>query len=176
MARTMQKKQVNNTEESVVKPKKKFDQSDGIVCRSVTEGRLYMVGKKTHILYTWDDYGDETEVEYADLVASIRANRKNGYVFTPCFIIQDEDFIEEYPQVKQFYEKASKTSDLKSILNEPVDKMVEDIKALPPTAMDALKNMAATQVQNGKLDSVKKIRALDDLFGTDLNLLASLFE
>ena len=53
--------------------------------------------------------------------------------------------------------------------------MIETIKALPPGAASSLKNIASTAIVNGTLDSVKKIRALDEYYGTELNLLASLF-
>ena len=54
------------------KEKKKFQQSDLIMCRSVTTGGLFLEGSKTKQLYQWNDYGDESEVEYRDLVAEVR--------------------------------------------------------------------------------------------------------
>jgi hypothetical protein len=182
MARTMQKKtvtvaeEVQPVEEKIIeekKVKKEFSQSDGIQCHSVVQGGLYFVGDKTGMLYSFSDYGDITDIEYRDLVAAIRT--KSGYVFNPYFIVDDEDFIAEFPALKKFYEDQISVKDLKNILNMPVDEMIDAIKKLPPTAIDSLKKIAATQVGNGKLDSVKKIKALDELFGTDLNLIGELF-
>ena len=174
----MQKKtapeEVQSVEEKKpIKTKKEFSQSDGILCRSVIQGGLYYVGTKTGMLYTFTDYGDVTEIEYRDLVAAVRT--KSGYVYNPYFIIEDEDFIAEFPAVAKFYEDQISIKDLKAILDMNVSDMVSAIKSLPKTAIESLKKIAATQVGNGRLDSVRKIKALDELFGTDLNLIGELF-
>lgn len=54
------------------KEKKVFAQDEGIPCRSITQGGLYMEGAKTKMLYEWSDYGDITYVEYADLASAVR--------------------------------------------------------------------------------------------------------
>lgn len=152
--------------------KKTFDQSDGIMCRSVTQGGLHMEGLKTKMMYDWSEYGDETEVEYRDLVAAVRT--KTSFVFNPFFIIEDQDFISEFPQLQKFYNDQYSVKDLKEILELPVNEMIETINTLPNGAKESLKSIASTQVANGRLDSVKKIKALDEVFDTDLNLLSEL--
>ena len=154
----------------VVKEKKKFSDSDGIVCRSITQGGLFMEGAKTHMLYEWVEYGDETEVEYADLAAAVRI--KSSYLFGPMFIVEDEDFIEEFSQLKKFYTENYTVNDLEKILSYPLNKMLEEISALPKSAVESLKVLAASSINDGTLDSVKKIKALDEVFGTNLSLLA----
>ncbi len=157
-------------EKPVVKEKKKFSDSDGIICRSITQGGLYMEGAKTHMLYEWVEYGDKTQVEYADLAAAVRT--KSSYIFGPMFIIEDEDFIEEFTQLKKFYTENYTVSDLEEILFYPIDRMLEEISALPKSAVESLKVLAASSINEGTLDSVKKIKALDEIFGTNLSLLA----
>lgn len=166
----------DDEEEVVVETKKdskhKFEQTDGVSCRSVVQGGLFMEGLKTKMDYSWTDYGDVTEVEYRDLVAAVRS--KSKFVFNPWFIIEDEDFLAEYPQVKQFYDSSYTLTDLIKILDMPSTQMIEEIKKLPKGAIDTIKSLASKQVSNGTLDSVSRIRALDDYFDTDLNLLASI--
>lgn len=154
--------------------KKKFKQDEGIICRSVTVGGLWLDGVKSKNVYRWVEYGDETEIEYRDLVSMVRS--RSAYIFNPMFIILDDDFINEFPQLKKFYDEQYTVADLKGVLELPVKSMVATIKTLPQGAVSSLKNIASTQVANGQLDSVKKIKALDELFGTELNLLASLFQ
>ena len=162
-------------EEKVPEKKvRKFDANDGIRCRSIVQGGLYMEGKKTNMTYSWTDYGDISEVEYRDLVAEIHS--KSRYIFNPWFIIEDEDFLEQFPNVRDFYERSYTVKDLKKILNLPVDQMIEEINKLPNGAKDSIKSIAAKQVSTGVLDSVSKIKALDNLFGTDLNLIGSFFD
>lgn len=152
------------------KQKKTFSDSDGIVCRSITQGGLYMEGAKTHMLYEWVEYGDKTQVEYADLAAAVRT--KSSYLFNPMFIVEDEDFIDEFSQLKKFYTENYTVNDLESILSYPMNKMLEEISALPKSAIESLKVLAASSINDGTLDSVKKIKALDEVFGTNLSLLA----
>lgn len=154
------------------KAKRVFKETDGILCRSVTSGGLYMVGKKTGMVYEWNAYGHEYEVEYRDLVIAVRT--KSDFVFGPMFIIEDEDFIEEFPIVKKFYDDSYQVKDLERILRLPTEEMRESIQTLPPGAKKNIQNLAATAVRNKTIDSLEKIRALDEIFGINLQLLASM--
>ena len=93
-------------EEVVEKPKKaapvkktpkKYAPGDRIECRSVTGGELFLVGPKSQLLYTWEDYNDTTFVEYQDLQAL--QSRKSGFLVKPRFIIEDEELVEAKKKV-----------------------------------------------------------------------------
>lgn len=165
---------VNEDKKETIKAKRKFDPEDGILCRSVTVGGLCLTGIKSGMFYRWTEYGDETEVEYRDLAGMVRT--KSPYIYNPQFVIDDEDFIAEFPQLQKFYEDSYTITDLESILSLPVQDMIANIEQLPGGAKETIKNIASSQIADGRLDSVRKIKALDDIFGTELNLLASLFE
>lgn len=161
----------------VEKPKKtsqkKFEPSSEITCRSAIPGQLFLTGAKTGRDYRWEDYGDETGVEYADLVSLVRS--RSGYVFNPFFIIDDEDFVAEFSDLQKFYSANYSIKELSDILELPNSEMISTIQTLPKSAIDSLKSIAVNQIANGQIDSVSKIRALDELFGTDLNLISELF-
>ena len=144
--------------------KKDFKSTDGVVCRSVTPGSLFVDGPKSGMLYTFAAYGDEAEIEYRDLKGLIMMRSPN--IFTPRFIVEDADFIAETPQLDAFYSKQFSTKDLRKILELPVEEMVAEIKKLPSGAQDNMKTLAATAIGEGNLDSIKKIKALDELWGT----------
>ena len=154
--------------------KRKFEQNEGISCRSVVQGGVYMTGNKTKAPYEWSDYGDRTEVEYCDLVSLVR--ERSGYLFNPFIVVEDEDFIAEFPQLEKFYSQNYSIMELSNILSLPVEQMEREISTLPKTAVDSLKKIAANQVSLGQIDSVSKIKALDKIFGTDLNLIAEVFK
>ena len=170
----MNRDEVFEEEQQRPKEKKKFQQTDMILCRSVVTGGLFLEGSKTKQLYQWNDYGDETEVEYRDLVAEVRA--KTGFVFTPWFIIEDDDFIEEFPQLKQFYSKYLSVKDLREILNLPTNQMAKKISELPSGAKESIRSIAASMVSSGAIDSVSKIKKLDEIFETDMEFLSSLLQ
>lgn len=152
--------------------KKTFDPSEGIECRSVVTGQLFLEGFKTKMPYQWTNYGDVVEVEYRDLQALVQ--QKSGYVFNPFFIIDNEDFVEEFPFLKKFYEQNYTVKELNAILQHPVEQMISEINALPKSAVNTLMKIASNQVALGQIDSVRKIKALDEIFDTDLNLISEI--
>lgn len=158
--------------EVVVKEKRIFKNDDLIPCRSITNGELLMVGNKTNILYRWADYDDVAEVEYQDLIYEARVSR-SSFVSYPRFIILDEDFVEQNRQVAEIYEKMYTVKDLRNILNMSPMEMRNIIPSLPQGAKESIKGLAATMIHNGQLDSVKKIKVLDELFDTDMMKILS---
>lgn len=150
-----------------VEKKKAFVSTDGILCRSVTPGSLFVDGPKSGMMYTFAAYGDETEIEYRDLKGLIMT--KSQHVFAPRFVIEDKNFVAEVPQLEQFYTKQFSTKDLRKILALPVSEMISAIENLPAGAQQNMKTIAATAIDNGSLDSVKKIKALDKLWGTQFD-------
>ena len=184
MANTTKKKTttkaetVTETQEIVTETpapkKKKFNADDPIMCRSVTVGGLWHVGIKSGNIYRWVAYGDENEVDYQDLVALVR--QRSNYIYKPYIVVDDNDFIEEFPQLKQFYTEQYTVDDLKGVLKLRPNDMIATIDTLPKGAKETLKSIASTMISRGELDSVRTIKALDDYFGTELSLLASLLQ
>lgn len=162
------------TTETDVKQPKKYANDDGILCESITAGELGMIGAKSGNNYTWMCYGDTTEVEYADLVAAIRLRK--GHIFAPLFIIRDEDFLAKYPQVNDVYNSMYTTSDLEDIFMLPATQMKEVVKSLPFSVQKTIANMASAMITDGRLDSVQKIKVLDELFDTKLMLITELLD
>lgn len=150
--------------------KKVFKDSDGIPCRSITQGALYMEGLKSHMLYEWVGYGDVTMVEYADLASAVRV--KSQFLFAPNFIIDDEDFVDQMPQLKKFYTENYSARDIEALLHIPIEKMRTEIATLPKSAVESLKSIAASAITKGELDSIKRVKVLDELLDTNLSILA----
>lgn len=163
--------EVVTPEKSVVeeKPKDKtFDKEELIDCMSICNGGLTIVGDKSGNVYTWADYGDVEPVEYQDLLFLTRS--KKPCVFTPRFIIEDEDFIAQHPELSKLYDSMYSTSDITDILDLPVRQMKQAIEQLPKGALESLKGIAGSMIDAGKLDSIEKIKTLDGIFGTNLLL------
>ena len=156
-----------------VKAPKKFEAMDGVMCRSIVDGVLVMEGIKSKNFYKWADTNDVAEVEYQDLVSAVRSN--TSYVFAPHFIIEDEDFLEQFPQVQKVYDSMYTTADLKEILKLPVTAMMKEIETLPNGSKDNLREVAGKMVLNGQLDSVQKIKALDNFYKTNFLITTNLY-
>ena len=153
---------------SAPKKTRKFEMNDLISCRSVTYGELLLPGKKSQLLYSWANYGDTTEVEYQDLQA-LRSTR-SAYLNAPYFIIEDEELLEQWPEFKKLYEKIM-TVDIDKMFDLPLNKFKVALRNLPAGFKDSIKNIASAKILDGSLDSISKIKAIDEVFATDLKLL-----
>lgn len=149
--------------------KKEFGQEDLILCRSMVSGQLFVDGVRSGLLYTFADYNDTCEIEYRDLIYLVRSY-KDKTIYEPRIVIEDEDFIAENPKLAELYESLYTKGDLMEIINLSLSQMVDTINALPMGCRNALKGIAATMIDNGQLDSIQKIKALDEIFETNMLL------
>ena len=66
-------------------------------------------------------------------------------------------------------------TELHTILELPVNQMKIEIENLPEATKKTLLTLAATEVAKGRIDSIKTVKALSEIFGSDFNLLSELF-
>ena len=171
MANSTKPKKSESAEEVVEKPKKelrRFAQDDMILCKSVTYGELLLPGKKSKLLYIWSNYGDTTEVEFQDLQA-LRSTR-SAYLMNPYFVIEDEELLEQWPELKNLYDKVA-ALDVDNLFNLPINQFKKRLREIPVGFKDSIKNIAGEKIRNGSLDSIAKINALDEILGTELKLM-----
>lgn len=165
----MATKSMTKTNSNEVEETKKFSNSDLIPCRSLVSGPLYVEGSRTKILYSWADYGDVESIEYQDLIYMVRS-RGNKDIYDPRLVIEDEDFITQNKSLKELYDSLYSMKDLKDVINLPLAKMKTEIEKMPNGAKTALKGIASTMIDAHTLDSIQKVKALDEIFGTQMLL------
>ena len=145
---------------------KKFDPTETIPCRSVTYGELVLMGYKSKLLYTWANAGDVAYVEYQDLQAL--QSRKSRFLIEPYFVIEDEDLVSQWSNMlKPIYDKIEE-EDLEEILRLPVAKLKSRLKSSPEGVQKSIKSMAAAKIASGEFDSIARIKAIDEVLGTEL--------
>ena len=171
-APTIAENVVIEPEVKTIVEKKKFASDDRIPCKSVLSGKTHLLGKRTNMIYTFLGSNDTIGIEYQDLVAEVRAG--TSLLFLPMIIVEDQDFIDEFPKLKAFYEKLYPVSDLKILLKKPVREIQAILPILPIGVINSMKSIAADMVRTGELDSIATIRALDGAWGTDLAILTGL--
>lgn len=150
------------------KEKKKFNLDDMVVCRSVCYGELLYPAKKSGLLYRFEGYGDRTEVEFQDLQA-LKSTRSD-YLYRPCFIIEDEELLEQWSDLKKITDKVAKI-DGEKLFGLPTNQFKKALKELPIGFKTTVRNMANAKINDGSLDSLSKIKIIDEVLGTDLRLL-----
>lgn len=155
----------------VAKVTRKYDPDEQITCRSITYGELLVVGPKSKLLYSWSNYGDTTPVEYQDLQA-LRSIR-SAHLLKPRIVVEDEELIAQWG--KDFENLYSKIVDVdvEKILDLPIGKFKTALKNAPKGVQQAVKNIAGEKILDGSLDSLAKIKAIDEILGTDLKLYLS---
>lgn len=147
------------------KTPKKYAPDDRIECRSVTGGELFLVGPKSQLLYTWEDYNDTTFVEYQDLQAL--QSRKSGFLMKPRFIIEDEELVEQWgAMLKPIYEKIT-TQSIEDFFELPLNKFKAQLNIMPAGLKDAIKTRAVQMIHNDELYDIRKVREMDAAWGTD---------
>lgn len=155
-------------QEQTAPAKKAYSADDPISTTSVTSGLLVMEGLKTGILYRWIDAGDKVDVEYADIMAAIRSG--SNYVYKPRFVIDNDDIVSNYKNIQEMYDNLYDKNDLMKILALPSDKMKDIILQLPDGVKKTIQSMAITAIERKELDSVQRIKTLDEIFGTQMLL------
>lgn len=156
-------------EEAKVEIKKvprQFNQNDLILCRSVTAGWLGVSGKSGQY-YVFENFGDECEIEYQDLFAL--KSRHSNYIYAPHFIIEDEELLENprWADVSKFYDEEVFNEDVDEVLNLPQNVFEEALRKLPRGLAKTLQVKVAEKIEDGTFDSLKKIKMIDEVFGTD---------
>lgn len=166
---------MDNTETTKQESKKapakvarKYDPDELITCRSITYGELLLTGKKSKLLYSWANYGDTTEVEYQDLQA-LKSTR-SSYLYKPRFVVEDDDLVEQWGKDFVDMYKNIVDVDVEDMFKLPLNQFKSKLKKSPKGVQQAVKNIAGEKILNGSLDSLAKIKAIDEILGTDLKL------
>ena len=147
------------------KEPKKFAPNDSIECRSVTGGRLILIGPKSHLQYTWEDYGDTAWVEYQDLQAL--QSRKSNFLVKPRFIIEDADLVEQWgTMLKPIYNKVTDQT-IEDLFELPLAKFKAQLNIVPDGLKDAIKTKAVQMIETEELYDIRKVREIDAAWGTD---------
>lgn len=153
---------------TAVKTPKKYAPDEMIPCRSMTYGELLLTGTKSKILYTWANYGDVTDMEFQDLQA-LKSTR-SSYLFKPRFIIEDPELVEQWDSDLGKMYKDIVDIDVEDMFKLPLNQFKSRLKKAPVGVQQAVKNIAGEKILNGTLDSLAKIKAIDEILNTDLKL------
>ena len=156
------------SKQTSAKTSRKFAPGDMITCRSLTFGELLLTGTKSKLLYSWANYGDTTEIEYQDLQA-LKSTR-SSYLFKPRFMIEDEELVAQWDRELGDMYKNIIDMDAEDLFKLPINQFKSKLKKAPKGIQQAVKNIAGEKILNGSLDSLTKIKAIDEILGTDLLL------
>lgn len=185
MARQMMKTRTNssvNTESveakeevtEIAKKEVEFNPEDEIECRAVVEGRTFVEGSKSKDMYQFVGKNDIQPIQYRDLADMVRTN--SAYLFNPMIMVIDEDFIDKFPRLRDFYDNMYSRGDVDTILHLDAYSLKEILKDLPKGVQEAVKSEAMAMIADGRMDSISVVKTLDEFFGTKMMLTTGLYD
>jgi hypothetical protein len=158
--------------QEVVKPvptkRKELDRNMMVSCRSVVQGELTYVSKKTGLETTWSKFGDEEYIDLGELMTMKASQPK--FLNNPWIMIDDTDVV-EHLGLKAVYDKIIAVEELDSFFYKQVDEMVEVLKKAPKGTRQLVADTARAKVQDGSLDSMRIIKALEKELIIDLSMV-----
>lgn len=145
--------------------KKEIDRFEPIPVMNVTNGKLIYVSKKTGAEWVWGDYGDIEYVEFQELL-TMRSGQKR-FLDEPFLLILEEDVV-DYLGLNKMYDSMINLDSLDDIFKLNQKDFEEIVEKSPKGIKHSIVTRARQKVENETLDSVKKIKYINERFNTDI--------
>ena len=159
--------------ETVAK-KKEYGNYDLIPCQSLVNGTLYYLSPKSNTMYTWEDNGAVVDVTYEDLL--VMKQTHSGILYKPCVMVMDNDLLAQarWSDVKKVYDDydVMSLSEAEKVIGLDPLSLKKALEKLTPAMRGVICDTAATMIEKGSLDSIAKIKAIDEVCGTELYTVA----
>lgn len=146
-------------EKDKVEKKRKISKDEQVTCKNITNGTLVYVSKKTGAEWIMEGYGATEIFDVAELV-TMKAS--HGRILTePWMVIEDDDII-DYLGLRNVYDKISiPLEKIDSFFEKSISQMKSALKVAPNGIKTLIASRATTLIQEGKLDSIGKIRLIE---------------
>lgn len=145
---------------------RRYQPTDMFYCKSVVYGGLILEGMKSGTTYRWSNSGDVTPVEFQDLQA-LQAT-KSRFLTEPWIIIEDDELVKYWGTLlTPIYSRIEKDN-VEELIQLPAEQLKRRLSDAPEGIKKSLKSMAAAMIQNGELDSISRIKVIDEILSTDL--------
>lgn len=175
---TENKVETKNENVSTKKRKIKLDDTTLVTVKSNVFGKLFYKNSRTGDEYNWESHGDTQDLYMSDLREMKGVQRSffaKNWIMIEGLVEYDEDNedvtvedIYNVLQVQQYYKDVLCPSNLPAVLNMSIDELKERVPKMSEGVKLNLIILANTQIENGTLDSLNKIKALEELFGCEL--------
>lgn len=143
------------------------DLSARIPVRSAVYGTLIYKDSLTNRVYEWGEYG-QTQRLTLEMLENAR-NTQPAFFTNGWWEIDDENVL-EWLDAKKFYTANVSISNFDSLLNKPAEEIVAVVNKLGVSQKVQLARRAQELIQEGKLDSMRAIRALEKALNVDFEM------
>lgn len=155
-------------ETPVARPKQRvqINREDLIACRSAVPNLVY-VSKRTSEKFEWAEYGDINYVTLGELITMKSTQPrmlKEGWL-----IVDDEEAIEQLGLAKM-YGNLFEIDDIDEFFDLPDYEIKRILTNMPRGFKNSIASFARERVEQGTLDSNRKLKLLEDLLDVDLKI------
>lgn len=136
-----------------------------IEVRNGFNGMLVYVSSRTGERFIWDSFGAVLDMELQDLRAAKNAHK--GYFENNWFMIDDHEVLVNLG-VERYYRNSLSLEEFDEIFKLPPQEIIEKIKSVPDGQKPSLTYRAKQLIEEGVIDSIKTINALEKSLGVEL--------
>lgn len=144
---------------------KDIDVHQIVTVRNGFQGLLIYTDKRTGATYRWEHFGDEQDMELAELRnarGSARAFFENNW------FLFDEAWIPDYLGMSRYYKYALTADDFDDIFSKSPEEIEAELAQLTTGQRKSVAYRARQLIADGTIDSRKVVNALEQCLNVDL--------
>lgn len=148
------------------KVKKQLDPHTIVNVRNGFDGLLIYKSRHTGEVYEWAELGDEHDMELQEL-RSAKASTDKAFFENNWFVIDDPEVI-EFLGIEKYYKDSLKLEDFDTLFDLTPDEVAAKVAKLPKGQRMSVAYRARRLIDEGVIDSIKMINALEKSLGIEL--------
>ena len=147
------------------KVKKDLSPNMMVTVKNGFNGTLVYKSKRTGEVFVWDSFGSEQEMELQDLKSA--KNTCKAFFINNWFLFDDPEII-EWLGMSQYYKQALNTDSFNELFTSTPEEIKKTVSKLSAGQKKSAAFRAKQLIQEGKIDSIKIINALEESLSVDL--------
>ena len=147
------------------KVKKNLDPGMYVTVKNGFNGTLVYKSKKTGERFVWEAFGDEQEIELAELKAA--KNSYKSFFVNNWFLFDDPEVI-EWLGMNQYYKYALNSASFDKLFEKSPEEIEKTVDALSNGQKKSVAFRAKQLIAEGTIDSIKVIAALEKSLSAEL--------
>lgn len=149
--------------------RKQLDKSEEVACRSVVNGSLLYISRRSHETIEWDGYGD---IHYATVEELLTMKSTQGKFLTDPWLIIEDDEVIDFLGLRAIYEKIIPIDDIESfLLYSQLSELEVALTKAPKGIRELVIDKARELVSNETLYDIRIMRLLDKVLNIELTMI-----
>ena len=143
------------------KKRKNINLNKEVPCKSVSDGVVGYVSKRTGMEFIWENYGDEHWLEVSEL---IYMKSTSSMFFTKPLILVDDEETAEYLGLTSMYNVLSLIEDIEEFYSKDIEEIRAILQKTPKGFLETINTKTIELINEGKLFDTRIINMLQKDF------------